>query len=110
MTLNVATVEMIVKYHSNQKKTGLFIAENASKTTNQNHVAAVPDLVEDQAMVEVTEVPDLAEEMTDQEKCLTLNVATVEMIVKYHSNQKKTDLFIAENASKTTKISIACFD
>jgi hypothetical protein len=28
------------------------------------------------------------------------NVAIVEMIVKYHSNQKKTDLYIAENASK----------
>jgi len=27
-------------------------------------------------------------------------VEIVEMIVKSHSNQKKTDLFIAENASK----------
>jgi len=30
------------------------------------------------------------------------NVVTVEMNAKYHSNQKKTDLFIAEIASKTT--------
>jgi hypothetical protein len=62
LTQNVATVETIVKYHSNQKKTDLFIAENASKNTNQNHVVAVQDLVEDQVMVEVTEVtevPDL---------------------------------------------------
>ena len=39
---------------------------------------------------------------TEKEKCLTQNAETVEMIVKYHSNQKKTDLFIAEIASKTT--------
>ena len=98
-------MEMIVKSHSNQKKTDLFIAENASKNTNQSH-EVFPDLVEDLVMVEmieVTEVLGLAE-MTDQEKCLTLNVATVEMIVKSHSNQNKTDLFIAEIASKTTKI------
>jgi len=29
---------------------------------------------------------------------------TVELNVKYHSNQKKTDLFIAENVSKITEI------
>jgi len=100
---NVGTVEMIVKYHSNQKKTDLCIAKNASKNTNQNHVV-VPDLVEDQIMVEETEkteVPDLVDETTDQERCLMQNVGTVEMIVKYHSNQKKTDLCIAENASKS---------
>jgi hypothetical protein len=99
---NVGTVEMTVKYHSNQKKTDLYIAKNASKNTNQNHVV-VPDLVEDRIMVEATEeteVPDLVDEMTDQERCLMQNVGTVEMIVKYHSNQKKTDLYIAENASK----------
>ena len=39
---------------------------------------------------------------TEKEKCLTQNAETVEMIVKYHSNQKKTDLFIAENVSKIT--------
>jgi hypothetical protein len=97
---NVGTVEMTVKYHSNQKKTDLYIAKNASKNTNQNHVV-VPDLVEDQVMVEVTEDPDLVDETTDQERCLMQNVGTVEMTVKYHSNQKKTDLYIAENVSKT---------
>ena len=99
---NVGTVEMTVKYHLNQKKTDLCIVKNASKNTNQNHVV-VPDLVEDQIMVEETEkteVPDLVDETTDQERCLMQNVGTVEMIVKYHSNQKKTDLYIAENASK----------
>jgi hypothetical protein len=59
------------------------------------------DLEEDPvAMVEIEVVLDLVEAMTDHEKCLTQNAATVEMIVKYHSNQKTTDLFIAENVSK----------
>ena len=96
---NVGTVEMTVKYHSNQKKTDLYIAKIASKNTNQNHVV-VPDLVEDRIMVEVTVAPDLVDATTDQERCLMQNVGTVEMTVKYHSNQKKTDLYIAENASK----------
>jgi hypothetical protein len=100
-------VEMIVKYHSNQKKTDLFIAENVSKITNQNQEVAAVDSEEDPeedpaAMVEIEEVLDLVEETTDHEKCLTQNAGTVEMIVKYHSNQKKTDLFIAETVSKIT--------
>jgi hypothetical protein len=62
------------------------------------------ELVEDQVMVEATEVtedPDLVDETTDQEGWLMQNLGTVEMTVKYHSNQKKTDLYIAENVSKT---------
>jgi len=47
-------------------------------------------------------VEDLVEEMKDHEKCMTQNAEIVEMIVKYHSNQRKTDLYIAENASKIT--------
>ena len=47
-----------------------------------------------------TEVLDMVEETIDHEKCLMQNAEIVEMIVKYHSNQKKTDLFIAMNASK----------
>jgi hypothetical protein len=103
--LHVVTVEMNVKYHSNQKKTDLFIAENASKITNQHQEKVAVDLEEDLAvdLVEI-EVLDLVIETTDHEKCMTQNVVTVEMIVKSHSNQEKTDLFIAENASKTTKI------
>jgi hypothetical protein len=116
---------MNVKYHSSQKTTDLFIAENVSKNTSQNHVVVVVDseavqamvealviedlvMVEDQAievqvMVEdqETEVPGLAE-MIDQEKCLPQHVVTVEMNVKYHSSQKTKDLFIAENVSKIT--------
>jgi hypothetical protein len=119
LTQNVPTVEMIVKYHSNQQKIGLFIAENVSKSINQHQEVVVVDLEEDLvkdlvkdlvedlvAMVDVIEIPDLVEETTDHEKCLTQNAATVEMIVKYHSNQKTTDLFITEIVSKiTNKIS-----
>jgi hypothetical protein len=99
----VAIVGTIVKYHSNQKKIDLFIAENASKITNQNQEVAVVDLVADQAVdLAVIEALDLVEETIDHEKCSIQNVETVETIVKYHSNQKKIDLFIAENASKIT--------
>jgi len=93
---------MNVKYHSNQKTIDLFIAENVSKTTNHNK-AVVPDLEEVQAMAEVIEALDSIEalETTGQERCLPQRAVTVEMNVKYHSNQKTTDLFIAENVSKT---------
>ena len=102
---------MIVKYHFNQKKTDPYIAENVSKITNQNHEVAAVDSEEDPeedlkedpaAMVEIEAVLDLVEETTDHEKCLTQNAETVEMIVKYHFNQKKTDLYIAETVSKIT--------
>ena len=101
----MVTVEMNVKYHSNQKKTDLFTAENASKITNQHQEKVAVDLEEDLAvdLVEI-EVLDLVIETTDHEKCMTQNVGIVELIVRYHSNQEKTDLFTAENASKATKI------
>ena len=117
---------MNVKYHSSQKTTDLFIAENVSKNTSQNHVVVVADseavramvealVIEDLVMAEdqaievpataedqvMTEVPGLAE-MIDQEKCLPQHVVTVEMNVKYHSNQETKDQYIAENVSKIT--------
>ena len=93
--LHVVTVETNVRCHLSPKKTDLFIAGNASKITSLSQDKAAADLAE-------TEVLDLVEETTDPAKCSTQNVATVETIVRYHSNQKKTDLFIAKNASKTT--------
>jgi hypothetical protein len=105
LTQNAGTVERIVKYHSNQKKTDLFIAENVSKSINQNQEVgedSEEDPKEDPAVMVEIEVLDLVKETIDHEKCLTQNAGTVEMIVKYHSNQKKTDLFIAENVSKIT--------
>jgi hypothetical protein len=98
LTQNAEIVEMIVKFHFNQKKTDLFIAENASKITNQNQDKVAVDLVETE-VVEV-DLVEIEEETIDHEKCLMQNAEIVEMIVKSHSNQKKTDLFIAENASK----------
>jgi hypothetical protein len=96
----VEIVEMIVKFHFNQKKTDLFIAENASKITNQNQDKVAVDLVAEMAVDKVVDLVEIEEETIDHEKCLTQNAEIVEMIVKSHSNQKKTDLFIAENASK----------
>jgi hypothetical protein len=102
---NAETVERIVKYHSNQNKTDLYIAENVSKITNQNQDKVAVDLVETEMVeTEMAEVDlvEIEEEMIDHEKCLMQNAETVEMIVKYHSNQKKTDLYIAEIVSKIT--------
>jgi hypothetical protein len=93
---------MNVKYHSNQKKTDLFIAEIASKIINLHQEKVVVDLVEDLADLVEIEALDLVIETTDHVKCMTQNVGTVEMNVKCHSNHEKTDLFIAEIASKTT--------
>jgi len=83
---------MNVKFLSNQKKTDLFIAESVSQIINLN-AQVVPDL-EDH--------PDLEEGPghIEKERCSPQNVVTVEMIVKFLSNQKKTDLFIAESVSQ----------
>jgi hypothetical protein len=105
----VVTVATNVKYHSNQKTTDLYIAENVSKSINLKNAPAVLDLAEDQVMAvdqvmaedQVIEAPDSVE-MIDQEKCLLQPVVTVATNVKYHSNQKTTDLYIAENVSKIT--------
>ena len=95
---------MNVKYHSNQKTTDQYIAENVSKSINHRNVVAVLAMVEEVAMVEdlaMAEDPDLAETI-DQEKCSRQHAGIVAMNVKYHSNQKTIDQYIAENVSKTT--------
>jgi N-acetylglucosamine kinase-like BadF-type ATPase len=96
----VATVATNVKYHLSQDKTSLFIVTNAFRSTN--HKAEAADLAE---MTEVVTEADSTEvqETTDHEKCTKQHVATVATNVKYHSSQKKTDLFIARTASKTIK-------
>jgi hypothetical protein len=98
----VVTVEMNVKYHSSQKTIDLYIVENVSKIINPHNVVVALVMAEDLVMVEMTEVPGLVavQEITDQAKCLPQPVVTVEMNVKYHSSQKKIDLFIAKNVSK----------
>ena len=42
--------------------------------------------------------------MIEKEKCSLLNAGIVETIVKCHSSPRKTDLFIAETASKITNL------
>ena len=93
----MATVATNVKYHSSQEETSLFIVTNAFRSTN--HKAEAADLAE--AIEVVTEaVTTEVQETTDHEKCTKQHVATVATSVKYHSSQKRTDLFIARNASQ----------
>ena len=89
---------MNVKYHSSQDRTSLFIATNVFRSTS--HKAEAVDLVEviEADSTEAQETTD--QETTDQGKCTKQPAATVEMNVKYHSSQKRTDLFIARNASQ----------
>jgi len=93
----VATVATSVKYHSSQEETSLFIVTNAFRSTN--HKAEAADLAE---MTEVVTEADSTEvqETTDHEKCTKQHVVTVATNVKYHSSQRRTDLFIVRNASQ----------
>ena len=93
----MATVATNVKYHSSQDKTSLFIVTNAFRSTN--HKAEAADLAE---MTEVVTEADSTEvqETPAHENCTKQHVATVATNVKYHSSQKRTDLFIARNASQ----------
>mgnify|MGYP003711426841 CR=1 FL=1 len=93
----MATVATNVKFHSSQEETSLFIVTNAFRSTN--HKAEAADLAE---VTEVVTEADTTEvqETTDHEKCTKQHVATVATSVKYHSSQKRTDLFIARNASQ----------
>ncbi len=98
---NVEIVETIVRYHSSPKRTDLFIAGSASKIIGLHQDQEAVDLGDREAMV-ATEVRDLGDEIADRVKCLMRNVEIVETIVRYHSSPKRTDLFIAGSASKTT--------
>ena len=95
----MATVATNVKYHSSQEETSLFIVTNAFRSTNHKVEAEAADLAE---VTEVVTEADSTEvqETTDHEKCTKQHVATVATNVKYHSSQKRTDLFIARNASQ----------
>jgi hypothetical protein len=87
-----------VKYHLSQEETSLFIVTNAFRSTN--HKAEAADLVEMTEVVTEAAVTTEVQETTDHEKCTKQHVATVATSVKYHSSQKRTDLFIARNASQ----------
>ena len=96
----MATVATSVKYHSSQEEISLFIVTNAFRSTN--HKAEAADLAE--VIEVVTEAGSTeVQETTDHEKCTRQHVATVATNVKYHSSQKRTDLFIARTVSKTIK-------
>ena len=94
----MATVATNVKYHSSQEETSLFIVTNAFRSTN--HKAEAADLAEAIEVVTEAAVTTEVQETTDHEKCTKQYVATVATSVKYHSSQRRTDLFIARNASQ----------
>ena len=98
----VVTAEMNAKYHLNQKVTDRFTVTNVFRSINHKIEAEDLDSVEDLEEVEMIGALDSVEDLEeiDQERCLMQPVATVEMNVKYHSNQKKKDLFIATNVFK----------
>jgi acyl-coenzyme A thioesterase PaaI-like protein len=98
------TVETNVSYHSSQKMTDQFIAENVFKSTNHKNVVVpgLTEMIEVPGLTEMIEVLGLIEVqgITDVEKCSKQLAVTVETNVKYHSSQKMTDQFIAENVFK----------
>ena len=94
----MATVATNVKYHLSQEETSLFIVTNAFRSTN--HKAEAADLAEMTEVVTEAAVTTEVQETTDHEKCTKQHVATVATSVKYHSSQRRTDLFIARNASQ----------
>ena len=112
------TVETNARYHSSQKITDPFIAENVFKITNHKNVEALglTEVAAVLGLVEVAAALGLAEmtvvlglmgvlgltEITDPEKCTKQLAVTVETNVRYHSSQKITDPFIAENVFKIT--------
>jgi UDP-N-acetyl-D-mannosaminuronate dehydrogenase len=87
-----------VKYHSSQEETSLFIVTNAFRSTN--HKAEAADLAEMTEVVTEAAVTTEVQETTDHEKCTKQHVVTVATNVKYHSSQRRTDLFIVRNASQ----------
>ena len=76
----------------------VYCRENFQKNKNQKKVVVV-------GLAEVIEVLGLVEVqgILDVEKCSKQLAVTVEMNVKYHSSQKRTDQFIAKNVFKVTE-------
>ena len=101
---NAGTVEMIVKCQFKPKEDRPVYCRECFQNHKPAPRAGGGDRFGDPAamVVVATEALDLVDETADHAKCSMQNAETVEMIVRYHSSQKKTDLFIAENASRTT--------
>jgi len=101
----VEIVARHAKFHSSQDRTNQSTAMNVFQTINQHHEEA--QVVEDlEAEVDLVEVEDLAEEEAlteDHEKCTKRLVEIVVKIVKFHSNQDKTNQSTAANAFKVIK-------
>ncbi len=115
---NAEIVEKIVRFHLSQDKTNQFIVTTVSKITNQQETTVVEADLADAAVADMVEVETVDEEPADmveiavavedleetdlQEKCTKQNVQTVEMNVKFHSNQTEKNQFIVTTVSKIT--------
>jgi len=101
----VEIVARHAKFHSSQDRTNQSTAMNVFQTINQHLEEA--QVVEDlEAEVDLVEEEDLAEEEAlteDHEKCTKRLVEIVVKIVKFHSNQDKTNQSTAANAFKVIK-------
>src|SRR3990172_3267043 len=106
-------VETNVRYHSNQRIADQFIAENVFKIINHKNVVIlgltemteVLDTVE--ILVEVLDTVEVlglteVQTVTNAQKCTMQFVVIAETNVRYHSNQRIADQFIAENVFKIT--------
>src|SRR3990172_5320015 len=105
--------ETNVRYHSNQRIADQFIAENVFKSTNHKNVAILgltemtevldtaEILVEDLDTVEVLDLTEV-QTVTNAQKCTMQFAEIAETNVRYHSNQRIVDQFIAENVFKST--------
>ena len=104
----VQTVVKIVKFHLSQHKANQSIALNVFRNTNPKTEVAqdMGEVAQDmgevaQDMGEVAQVGEVAQDLTeDHEKCTKRLVAIVVKIVKFHSNQNRTNQSIATNVSQ----------
>ena len=98
----VETVVSNAKFHSSQDKTNQSTVTNVFQSINQHleEAQVVEDLEAEVAVEVATEVAAEEALTEDHEKCTKQHVATVATSVKYHSSQRRTDLFIVRNASQ----------
>ena len=100
----VETVVSNAKFHSSQDKTSQSTVTNVFQSINHKteEVQVAEDLAEEVALAE-----DLAEEVVvlteDHEKCTRLHVEIAAKIVRFHSNQNKTNQSIAASVFKAIK-------
>ena len=93
----VEIVEIHVRFHLSQDKTSRFIVTTVFQTIDQKEaIVEEADLAETVVAEDLVAEEDL--ETEDHERCTRLPVPTVEMNVRFHSNQMDKNQFIVMNA------------